>query len=499
LRRGEALKARVIRFAFALHRWMGVILGLLMLLWCVSGIVMIWAPYPSTTLGSRDYRVEGLAPIALPDQVALPEIPETATLSSARIEMLGDRPMIALAWQGEQGGRGLFDLSTAQQIDEVSEAEALEVAQTYVARHGIEGAPSVKRLAERDEFTVAAYFNAGRPYYEVRLNDAEKTMLYVSSKTGDVRQRTTESLRLWSWLGAIPHWLYFTELRKDAALWTQVIIWTSLAGCFLTLLGLFVGIRQFRRRHSTNKLASPYRGAKFWHHLTGLIFGVLVLTFTFSGFTSMQPWGWLESGPAVGEAVDRLSGKPVAWSQARPALETQIAALRVAPGDTVQLSYSQKEGGPFFIRRLVDGSRQRFGADGSPAPFDAAARMQAAGLLAPPGAAPKIDLMTKGDTFYYPGAAASDFPIVRVTVPEMDETRFYLDPVTGDVRFVADPGAREFRWWHLALHTFDVMGSPIREIVLLLAMLGVTAVCGFGAWIGIRKLARGGKLDNLPE
>ena len=36
------LKARLIRFAFALHRWMGVLLGLLMLLWCVTGIVMIW-------------------------------------------------------------------------------------------------------------------------------------------------------------------------------------------------------------------------------------------------------------------------------------------------------------------------------------------------------------------------------------------------------------------------------------------------------------------------
>jgi hypothetical protein len=24
-------------------------------------------------------------------------------------------------------------------------------------------------------------------------------------------------------------------------------------------------------------------------------------------------------------------------------------------------------------------------------------------------------------------------------------------------------------------------------------------VCAFGSWIGIRKLARGGKLDNLPE
>ncbi|HEX5005655.1 MAG TPA: PepSY domain-containing protein, partial [Hyphomonadaceae bacterium] len=270
------MKARAIRFAFALHRWMGVILGLLMLLWCLSGFVMIWAPYPSTTLGSHDYRVEGLAPIALPEQVALPEIPEMSALSSARIEMLGDRPVISLAWQGEQGGRGLFDLSTGQKVETVDEAEALEIARTYVTHHGITGQPSVKRLGERDEFTVAGYFNSGRPYYELRLNDAEKTMLYISSKTGEVRQRTTESLRLWSWLGAIPHWLYFTELRKDTALWTQIIIWTSLAGCFLTVLGLFVGIRQFRRRHSTNKLASPYRGVKFWHHMTGLVFGVLV-------------------------------------------------------------------------------------------------------------------------------------------------------------------------------------------------------------------------------
>jgi uncharacterized iron-regulated membrane protein len=500
LRRGEALKARLVRFAFALHRWMGVTLGLLMLLWCVSGIVMIWAPYPSTTLGSRDHRVEGLAPIALPEQIALPEIPETAPLSSARIEMLGDRPVMSVAWQGEQGGgRGLFDLSTAQKIEEISEAQALEVAQTYLARHGIAGAPSVKRLSDRDEFTVAGYFNSGRPYYEVRLNDAEKTMLYVSSKSGEVRQRTTDSLRLTSWLGAIPHWLYFTELRKDAALWGQVIIWTSLAGCFLTLLGLFVGIRQFRRRHSTNRLASPYRGAKFWHHMTGLVFGVLVLTFTFSGFASMQPWGWLESGPKVSEAVDRLSGKPSTWAEARPGLEKQIAALRAAPAEILQLSYSQKEGGPFFVRRLADGSRQRFAADGSAAPFGFAAQQRAASLLAGGGATPAIDLLTKGDTFYYPGAAASDFPVVRITVPDMDDTRFYLDPVTGDVRFVADPGARGFRWWHMALHTFDVLGSPVREIVILLAMLGVTAVCAFGAWIGMRKLARGGKLDNLPE
>jgi hypothetical protein len=50
----------------------------------------------------------------------------------------------------------------------------------------------------------------------------------------------------------------------------------------------------------------------------------------------------------------------------------------------------------------------------------------------------------------------------------------------------------------MALHRLDFLGSPAREIVVALLLLGVTAVCGFGAWIGIKKIARGGRLDNPP-
>jgi hypothetical protein len=125
------LKARLVRFAFALHRWLGVTLGLLMLLWCLSGFVLIWAPYPSTTLGSRDYRVEGLAPLALPHQVALPGLPASATLAGARLEMLAERPVVALNWrEGEAGRSGLFDLATGAPIQQVSGAEALAVARS---------------------------------------------------------------------------------------------------------------------------------------------------------------------------------------------------------------------------------------------------------------------------------------------------------------------------------------------------------------------------------
>src|SRR5262245_474233 len=117
-----------------------------MLLWCLSGFVMIWSPYPSTTLGTRDYRVEGLAPIVLPAEIRLPDIPDGASLSAARIEMLGPKPVISLAWSGEgegQSGGGLFDLSTAEKVSNISEAEALAIAATYIARHQLNGSPTI--------------------------------------------------------------------------------------------------------------------------------------------------------------------------------------------------------------------------------------------------------------------------------------------------------------------------------------------------------------------
>jgi len=492
------IKARLIRFLFALHRWMGATLGLLMLLWCITGVVMIWNPYPATTLGDRDYRVEGLAPIISPDRIALPAIPDAATLSYARIEMLAGRPVMSVEWStGAERASGLYDLATAAKIDQISEADALGVARTYLQRHKLAGQPTLTKLMERDEFVVAGYFNNSRPFYEVALNDPEQTVLYISSKTGEVSQRTTASLRVWSWLGAIPHWLYFTELRRNTPLWQQVIIWTSLAGCFLTMLGVFVGLRQFRRRHSTGKFASPYRGAKFWHHMIGLVFGVLVLTFSFSGFTSMQPWGWLESGPAAGEAADRYAGKPITWAEARPAFEAQAIALRTVSRERSLVTFTQIEGRPWFIWQSADGSRRRIDANGQPAPFDDAARQRAADLLASDKGPPRFVLMTSADEYYYPGASSSGLPVVRVE--SSDDTRFYLDPDTGSLRFIADDGAKGFRIWHMALHTFDFLTSPLREILLVLAMLGVTAVCGLGAWMGVKKLARGGKLDNIPK
>jgi len=164
------MQGRLIRFLFVLHRWTGVILGLVMLMWCLTGFVMMYVPYPATSLDGRDFRREGLAAIVVPAAPAMPAegaIPDEAAIASARLEMLADRLVLNLSW--DDGG-GLFDLSTGARLDGLNEAGALGVARTYAARHALAAEPEIVGAVERDAFIVAGYFSSGRPYWEARLN-----------------------------------------------------------------------------------------------------------------------------------------------------------------------------------------------------------------------------------------------------------------------------------------------------------------------------------------
>ncbi len=492
------MRARLVRFAFATHRWLGVTLGLLMLMWCLTGFVMIWVGYPAMSENGRDLRVEGLAPLEISQPIVFPSVvPRNARLTSARLEMLTGRPVAHLSWDG---GRGVFDLASGELIQPVREREALQIAETYAAQHGFDAEPEIKALTERDEFMVAGYFNSGRPYWQVRLNDRAGTMLYVASTNGEIRQRTTTSLRVWNWLGAIPHWLYFTELRKDGQLWSNTVIWTSLGGCFLVLLGGFIGLRQFRVRSSTGKPDSPYRGAKYWHHISGLVAGVIVLLWSFSGFTSMQPWGWLETGDAASRAASRLAGEAPRWGVAQTVIRNQLDRASAEGVALRQLASVRHDGRMHVMWTHLDGSSERRTPSGEPAQFETADWVRTGEILAGGGAF-DVEWLEEEDDYYYKGAAAGRLPALRITtLPE--QTHFYVDPETAQISAIADDGAKGFRWLHLALHRIDfaswVRIRPVWDLVVILFLLPATILCGLGAWIGLKKLARGGRLDGRP-
>ena len=129
---------------------------------------------------------------------------------------------------------------------------------------------------------------------------------------------TTKTQRFWNWLGAIPHWMYFVDLRRNTTLWSNLLIWTSILGTFLTFIGLCVGIAHFKCE--IRRAASPYSGAFYWHRMAGLTFGLVTLTWVLSGLISMNPWGFLESGRGADE-VALIEGQSIKWGEVRASVE----------------------------------------------------------------------------------------------------------------------------------------------------------------------------------
>jgi hypothetical protein len=301
-----------------------------------------------------------------------------------------------------------------------------------------------------------------------------------------VVQDTTAHERFWNWLGAVPHWLYFTAFREIQPLWYNFIVYASLLGIFLTVTGIYVGVRMYGR----GKRKSPFRGIALWHHWTGLIFGIATLTWVVSGLASMQPWGWLESNGPV-EEQKNLAGRPLDSADAA-ALVQALATLR--PEGIVSAEVSVQGGRPYAILVGADGSRSRAALpDLAPAPLsaeDLAVKALAAKRGEPIASA---GLITEGDAYHYSHHTPVVLPAYRVIYANADETRLYLDPRTGEVIGYADAPSRAYRWWHYGLHRLDFAGlnaRPLWDIVMLPLIAGISLLCLLGIWMGCRRIAR---------
>ena len=438
-------------------------MGLLMLLWFASGIVMLFVHWPEV---SDEGRAAGLAPIRWERCCAFGDLQDVQEVSSATVENLAGRAVLRI--DGET-----IDLATGQVIHRVTSAEAAQVAADYARAHGIAGRPGTPEAIERDQWTVTGYFNKRRPFYLFHFDDPARTDIYVSAHTGGVSQVVNAREKVLNWLGPIPHWLYFEGLRANTKLWAQVVIWTSIVGTFLTITGLYLGVISWRPWRDAR--LTPFRGWMAWHHLTGLAAGLLTLTWVASGLVSMNPWGFLEGGPD--ERPARLAGA-VAFGDVRQAV---VAAQ--AQGVAARLVTLAPLGGQVFV--MADG--ERLDAAGRPAPLASVDLSQAAQRMGPVA---HQGLITREDAYYFGHHEPVALPAWRVAMA--DGVRFYLDPASGRVLGRVDAAAKGYRWLFEAPHRLDFVPGFDRgpgwatamTVLLILAAAGVAT----GVWLGWRRL-----------
>ncbi|MEQ1607466.1 MAG: PepSY domain-containing protein [Hyphomonadaceae bacterium] len=467
----------IIKSLIVLHRYLGVVLGVIMTVWCLSGFVMMYQGYPYTT---PEERQAGLEKLDLTRCCASLPVAADATARSFRVEMLKSAPVLRMI-----GGDGpkTFDLIAGSEVPVLSEAAVRQVAETYAAGNAVQGKISELGTLRVDQWSVQ---NARRsqPLWRAVFDDPGQTWIYVKGSNGEVVQDVNGHERFWNWLGAIPHWLYPTILRENGPLWNEVVIWLSTIGCFLVVTGMVIGIAKLRGK--SGKWFPYKRPMWLWHHILGTFAGILVLTWTFSGLMTMSPWGLFESEGAVSRADLQT---PMKLAD----VDAILARIKAnPPPDLVTVRAAALLGKPYLIASARDGSETRFGLAGL-APL-LQAELQA-GLKEKRGlfASGTLDVLNAEDDWYYGHKQAVDLPVYRLSLTDPDETKVYFNHETGEVARLADGTAKRYRWFLSAMHNVDLAfmrSRPVWDIIVLVLLAAVTAACATGAWLSFTRVGR---------
>ena len=472
----------MVRLLFLLHRYLGIGLGLIVSLWCLSGFVMMYVQFPELT---QEEQLAGLDELDLSLCCTTPTDFSDIAIDRFRVEMMGGAPVLRLS---DRFGQYVIDLTDGEYLVEVGSHDAVQIADTFASNQGIAADVELLGLIEMDQWTVYGGLNPNRPLYHFAATDAAETEWYVSAVHGEVIQMTTEWERFWNWLGSVPHWLYPTLLRQNTGLWVQFIIWLSVLGLFLTAIGIYIGLRQYKTRRNGRK--SPYRGVTLWHHYAGLIFGALTLTWLFSGLLSVNPWGAFE-GRGFGLEIARIRGGELSYFDAADVLSgLDTSAL---PSGTVRLEGSILQGVPYLVARNRDGDKNRVDHRRfRKAPLSDKDFASIVESIRPEATIAQQGWLHEGDAYYYDHHDKRSFPVYRVRYE--DGERIYLDGVSGELTFAADSDRQWSRWLFLGLHRGDffalMRARPLWDLILWPLMLGVTIGALTGTWIGFKRLTR---------
>lgn len=467
------------------HRWLGIGLGVLFLCWFASGIVMIYARMPELDPAERLAR---LAPITFP---AVRTAPGAVAAEASRfsISTLDGRPVYRVTAGGSQ--QTTF-ADTGELLEPLTADRALEIARTFA------GPAAVRhdgRLEDADQWTFSV--RAQMPLHRIAVADAEGTRLYVAERSGEVVMKTTASGRRWGYLGAVVHWVYFTALRRQSALWNNLIVWASIAGTVMAAAGFAWGlwrlspVERYRLKQAQSR--TPYAGLMKWHHYGGLIFGATTITWVFSGLLSMDPWAWSPSTaptPAQRAAVSRGPLHPADVPLA--SLQRGLAAYGVATPREIDLirfrgrHYLRARAGLVALDQPAQGPVDLFHADD----------MLGAARDAMPGVPIEgVYWMTGYDAYYYCRGGTLNLPVLRVRFGDPQRTWLYLDPRHGAIVRKEERRSRVNRWLYHGLHSLDFpflyYKRPLWDVAVIVLSLGGVVLSVTTLWGAYRRLRRG--------
>ncbi len=481
------------------HRWLGITGCVLFIAWFVSGVVMMYARMPGLQEEERLVRAAALDLSAL--RVSAADAAHAAGISPDRVRvgMLDGRAIYRLA-EGRSIAAVFAD--SGEPLQGFSQAGALRAARAFMPEHASTIAYDAY-LTEPDQWTL--YSRQFLPMHRIDVGDADGSHVYLSDRSGEPVMKTTRQQRLWGYLGPVVHWGYFTPLRQNTALWRQIIIGLSLAGCMMCLTGIAWGLWRFstagRYRIKGTRSRTPYAGWMRWHHYAGLIFGLVTFTWILSGFFSMSPWEWSPGSAPSASQRRAVAGGPLRLDLVTPDALRRAAAAMDRTSGTKELELVQVAGEPSVLAyrtpardvarwnsayfRLPQVPEHRFVSLVNPARgvftrFEERVMEQAARAAMPGVAIAESTWLHGYDAYYYDKHYARSLPVLRVRFADPGATWLYLDPARGSIALTHGRLSRAERWLYHGLHSLDFpsfyQSRPLWDALLILFSIGGTVL-----------------------
>jgi PepSY-associated TM region len=498
------------------HRYLGMAISLLVVVWFASGILMIYSG--GMPIITPQERLEHLYPLQIAKVQLRPS--QAAERAGFAVEFGFDGRVTLHAVMDRPAYRFGTDTTVFADTGEMMEALTPEQSRAVAGRYlrlPEEKVGAAGTLMQVDQWTLGT----GRqmPLYKFAADDGLGTELYIQPKTAEVAMLTTTRSRALAWVSTIPHWLYFTSLRAKQPLWYQIMVWTSALACVLAVLGLILSVTQFKRTKPFRLAAAiPYSGWLRWHYITGAVFGLFTLTWAFSGLLSMEPFEWTRA-EGLEAPRDALTGGPLDLAQFA-AMDTATWDRLLAGRAVKEVELARMQGDPYYVVRTVPDERaaarererlhQPYNVAGQAepdrllvsawtleprhAPFSVESLVSRLRTALPEAPIVEQQLLQDYDSYYYSRGRQAPLPVLRVKFGDSAQTWLYIDPEMSRVVATVHRLSRVERWLYSGLHDLDFSfwydRRPLWDIGVITLCLGGLASSSIGLFLGIKRLLR---------
>jgi uncharacterized iron-regulated membrane protein len=233
---------------------------------------------------------------------------------------------------------------------------------------------------------------------------------------------------------------------------------------------------------------TPYNGWMLWHHVAGLVGGVFLIAWIFSGWLSVDP-GHLFRGTKPDEAAMRI------YQASDQMPDMAFDRLRVAGAGAVEAELTDHARTPLIVLSYHDGRRIVLRA-ATLAPSRAAETAIVTAARQMESSAPllSVDRLTAPDTYWYAVAELPRLPVLRLRFADPAQTWCYIDPATGQILKTVDARQRAYRWAFDLLHKWDLntltRHRPAWDGLIWLFSIAGTVTSISGIWLGWKRLRR---------